>query len=511
MPPRLTEAMEENRNSVQLRPLVSPPRALMALSSAAGIASAGWLYSCVRLMAGGHQMLATESYGAAWGITVANIIHVIGISHVGIAVSATVRVLKLETYRNVARLAELMTLVALVTALLNIAVDVGRPDRFLLQTVLYGQWRAPMVWSMTVIAAYFLVTGVYLYLSLRRDLAILAGMHIPRRGLYRFLALGYQDTPEERRRHRQTLFWVALLLVPIMVAVHSVYGLFFGLLSARPGWFNPLQAPYFVLGAVVSGFSALIVVTALVRRAYGWQELLSDRVFRVSGIFLAFVVFLYLYFLLSEHLTAQYAGPAGERAVSDSLLFGSYAPMFWSTTIGGLLIPFMVLLVSAVRPSTNVFAIVVSALSVNLAMWAKRLLLVVPPQYQTHLPGPRPLVEYGPTGIELAVTLGSYAFAILVFLGLLRLVPLVELRSATEALERPVQSRRSLRTVVIFTTLLIGAALIVWGVTSREHDYAPVKWLTGIILLAAIPLESCLIHDLSPPAKAGEPERGAAT
>ena len=86
--------------------------------------------------------------------------------------------------------------------------------------------------------------------------------------------------------------------IPIMVSVHSVYGLFFGLLASKAGWFNPLQAPYFVLGAIVSGFSAIIVVSALLRRAYAWRDVLSDRIFKTFGVFLAFVVALYLYFLL---------------------------------------------------------------------------------------------------------------------------------------------------------------------------------------------------------------------
>ena len=76
-----------------------------------------------------------------------------------------------------------------------------------------------------------------------------------------------------------------------VISVHSVYGLFFGLMLSRPGWFNPLQAPYFVLGAVVSGFSAILVVAALMRGIYKWHELLPDRMFRVFGAFLAFVVF----------------------------------------------------------------------------------------------------------------------------------------------------------------------------------------------------------------------------
>lgn len=486
---------------LELRPLTSRRPTLLVI---AATATAGWIFACFRMLTADHHLSATDSYGATWGITVANIIHVIGISHVGIAVSATVRVLRLEAYRNLARLAELVTLVALLTAVLNISIDVGRPDRFITAILVHGRWHAPMVWSMTVIVTYLLVSSVYLYLSLRPDLAALDRTKITRRGFYRALSLRYRDTPVERRRHEQTLFWLAILLVPIMVSVHSIYGLFFGLLPARPGWYNPLQGPYFVLGAIVSGFSALVVLAAIVRRAYGWRELIPDRTFRVSSAFLAFVLFLYMYFLISEHFTAQYAGPPGERAISDALLSGEYAWTFWLTTIVGLVAPFVVLFLFAVRRATDVRAITLAALAANVGMWFKRFLLVVPPQYQSHLPPPRPSGDYVPTGTELAVTLGSYAFAVLVFMLLLRLVPVMGLGGDPDTPTRPARSRRSLRIAATLAALVLGTLSIAWGVATRQQDFAVLKWLVGILFFAAIPLLICMIAD--GPHRGGEPD-----
>ncbi len=467
--------------------------------------AAGWLGACALVWSRGHAGLGTDSYGATWGITVVNILHLIGISHVGIAISASVRVLGLGAYKSVARLAELVTVVALVTAVLEIMVDVGRPDRFLLTTALRGRWQAPMVWSMTVITAYLLTSAVYLYLSLRRDFSVLASMDLGRRGPYRALALGYEESPANSRRHERTLYWLAVLLVPVMVAVHSVYGLFFGLLRARPGWFNPLQGPFFVLGAVVSGFSAVLVLAALLRRAYRWRLVLEDRMFKVFAALLAFVVFLYLYFILSEHLTAQYAGPAAERAVSTAMLVGPHAWTFWVTVGGGLLAPFLVLFAQATRPAVSVPTVAVAALAVNLAMWSKRYLLLIPTQLLSALPPPRAQVGYGPTALELWVTFGSYAFAALLLLLLLRWVPLVELAEATPAhrgrLDQP--GRRSAtapgqnrRLTVVLGLVLVGSFLIAWGLVVRELDGAPVRWLAGIAVLAAIPLAICLIPDV---------------
>ena len=504
-----SRALDPRSSHLALRPMAPGGVTWAVLTALAGAGTVGWLLACARTWSGGHADLGTDSYGASWGITVANIIHLVGISHAGVAISAAVRMLGLRTYRNVARLAELVTLVALVTAVTSIATDVGRPDRFLVETLRHGRWHAPMVWSVTVITAYLLTTGVYLYLSLRRDFALLATLGVGRSGLFRALALGHVDTPAERARHERTLFWLAALLIPVMVSVHSVYGLFFGLLFARPGWFNPLQAPYFVLGAIVSGISAILVLAALLRRAYRWQAALEERVFRAFGALLAFVVFLHVYFMLSEHLTAQYAGPAAERALSTSLLTGRYAATFWLTAVGGLAVPFVVLFTQAIRPTVNVGVVAAAALAVNVAMWLKRYLLVVPPQLMPSLPPPRPSVAYTPTALELMVTFGSYAFAALLFLLLLRCVPLFELDGAASpegAAPLPPASlapapRRGgrLRLAVVLAQVLVGTFLVAWGLAGRDSDGAPVRWLAGTAVLAAIPLAICLVPDALAP------------
>jgi molybdopterin-containing oxidoreductase family membrane subunit len=457
--------------------------------------SACWLFCALRVMTEGHSLLGTSSYAVTWGILVANIIHIIGISHVGIAVSATVRVLGLQQYRSIARVAEIVTLAALVTAVLNIALDVGRPDRFITKTLLYGRWHAPMVWSMTVIVLYFLASAAYLYLSMRRDIWVLSEAGIRPAALYRMLALGYRDTAAQRHRHDRALYWLAICLVPIMVSVHSVYGFIFGLLPGRPGWHNPLQAPYFVLAAIVSGFSALIVIAALLRWAYSWSDLFPDRMFKVFGSFLAFTVFLYLYFLFSEHLTAQYTNLSGERAVSSALLTGRFSTLFWATLVAGLLLPFLYLFAQGVGGLSASFRLTaLAAFLINVALWIKRMLLVVPAQLEHELPLPVPAASYTPTLLEWALTLGTYAVGGLLFLGVLRLSPVIDLPADHEPLDSPGLGDPGRGRGLLILTFGVGLFLIVWGMATRDLPFAPVKWLLGLALLVALPLEWCLIR-----------------
>lgn len=459
--------------------------------------AAYWLYHSIRIFSVGLTTFGIDTYGATWGILVVNTVHLISISHVGIAISAGVRILRLDQYRNMARLAEVITMISLVLAVSNLFLHVGRPDRFIFNVILYGKSHSPMVWSMTSFALYFLASTAYLYLSLRRDLWVMSAIAPRWKGLYKLMHLGYRDSTQEREKHRRALYWMAFCLIPIMVSVHSVYGLLFGTLSARVGWYNPLQAPYFVLGAIVSGFSAIIAVAAVLRYAYSWQVLLKERLFRVLGILLAFTVFLYLYFVFSEHLTAQYLPMTEDKAVSDSLLTGRFAPLFWVTTVVGLVIPFIYLLVQSLKPNTvNVGLTALAAIWINVALWLKRYLLVVPSQYHPRLSQARPTVEYVPTHTEWVAALGSYVVGALALMILLRFLPMLELPVSGTAIhqsgDRPGRTRR--RFAMLFS-LLAGLFLIAWGVILRSQDLAPARWLIGIVFLVAIPLEYCLIPD----------------
>jgi molybdopterin-containing oxidoreductase family membrane subunit len=480
-----------------IKPMLGKSTNTKLLTSVLAVGAVIWLYYCIRILILGLSTFGINTYGATWGILVVNTIHIIGISHVGIAISASVRILKLNQYRNIARIAEFVTLIALIMAVINLLLHVGRPERFIIDVFLYGKWHSPMIWSMTVFILYFLTSFVYLYLSIRRDLWTMLSVAPKYKNLYRFLALGYQNTPNEYKRHDKVLFWLALCLIPIMISVHSVYGLLFGMISAKVGWYNPLQAPYFVLGAIVSGFSAIIAIAAILRRLYDWKSLLPDRIFQVFSIVLAFVVFLYLYFMLSEHITAQYLPKTGERAVSDALLTGRFSVLFWITTIVGLVLPLGYVVVKTLRKTEiNIGMLAGAAILINVALWLKRYLLVVPTQYEPHLLTARPLIEYIPTHTEWIVVLGSYIAATLVFMWLMRLLPIIEfpVDSNIDTDSLPTVKSPS-RRIVTWLSLFLGLAMIFWGVVARESDYAPVKWLMGIIFLLIIPLSNCLITD----------------
>jgi len=496
--------MTQLDTALYFRPLLRTSWRTWALL-ALGLAGAAWFFFGAFYLQffHGHQITGQGTQGAMWGTIVANIVQLIGVSHVGIAISATVRILRLERYKQLARLAEFVTLVSLTAAVTNIAADVGRPDRFLYNVIMHGNYTGPFVWSCTVITNYLVGSCVYLYLAMRRDIYLCSRVLPRRRWLYRLLALGYTDTPEEHANHERTVFWCAVIILPIMVSVHSVYGFVFGLSPGRPGWFNAFQAPYFVLGAIVTGFSGVVMVAACIARVYRWQGFFPPRMFKGLGIFLGFVTLLYLYFLFCEVLTGVYSSPEAERGVFQDLLFGRFAPITWIATGCGMILPFWILFIQGGRrgfASTPV--VVVAAAPIFVAMWCWRYLISVPSFFHPHL-GYR-LAEYHPTLFDWSLVGGTYGFMLLLYVILVKSLPLLEIpedfRPSNPACPWRIsyRVRRRLgiaKRVSAVATLVLGIGLIAYGISTR-HDVrapSPLIWCAGIVCLWTIPLQICLV------------------
>jgi molybdopterin-containing oxidoreductase family membrane subunit len=364
------------------------------------------------------------SGGSPWGIYVTNFIFWIGISHAGIAISASVRLMNLKKYKVVARMAEVLTMVALPMAALSIVFDLGRPDR-IFNLLEFGRFQAPLLWDLTAITTYFMATIVYLYLSLRGDIDELARKIPSREWFYKRLAMNYEGTETEKQRHTQTLWWLALAIVPIMVTVHSVVSFVFGLLISRGGWYSSIFAIYFVVGAIVSGVAAVYSLAWIFRRLYKWQSLITDEVLRGVSWALRNVVIIYIYLWIAEELTVRYMGTTADLRVSDYYWFGPFAPMFWTMAIVGIGLPALILLQpifgKRIFNPTLTFA---ASIILNIALWIKRFTIVVPSLLNPPL---YPTGVYVPTLTEIGIMLGTFWMATLLYLAFIKLFPIIDL------------------------------------------------------------------------------------
>lgn len=365
--------------------------------------------------------------GAPWGLYVAFVVYFVGVSFAGITVAALVRVMNLHYLRPISRMAELLTVLTLILGAFSILADLGQPLRGLMNLWRYARPMSPFFGTFTlVISGYLIASLVYFYLDGRRDAFLMAQRNTRFQWLYRLWAAGYKDTPAEQERHERTSFWLALAILPLLVTAHSTLGFVFGIQVGRPGWYSALQAPGFVVLAGVSGTGLLIVIAAILRWVLGQGQVINMQVFKWLSNFMMVLTIIYIYFLLAELLTTGYAGHHHEARLTEALLTGQYAWLFWLS--GGLLLVAALIGVGqALLRRYYLPLIVLAGVLVNLAAIGKRYLIVVPSLTHGNLL-PYPVGSYSPTWIEYTVVLGLFALGILAYLGFMKVFPIMEVQ-----------------------------------------------------------------------------------
>ncbi len=388
----------------------------------------------------GRGMVATgmrdlgPMQGATWGIYVALVVYFVGVSFAGITVAALIRLFRLEKLRGVARMAEVLTVVALILGALAIIVDLGQPLRGLVNLFRYARPQSPFFGTFSlVIAGYLFASLVYLYLTARPDAARLARRPSRLQGFFRAWAAGYEDTPNQRARNPRATFWLALAILPLLVVAHSSLGFVFGLQVGRPGWFGTLQAPAFVALAGVSGVGHIIVLAAIIRKALGVERRIGLDAFGWLGLFLLGLLATYLYFVAVEVLTIIYQPGVIEQRLSEALLSGPYAWMFWGS-IAAFVASFVILGWMALTRTWRVGWLVAAGILVNLGAVGKRYLIVVPSQTHGQLL-PYGVGSYTPSLVELAVTIGLFSLGLVLITLFMKVFPIVDLDAEDAELE----------------------------------------------------------------------------
>ncbi len=434
-----------------------------------------------------------------WGVYITNFVFFIGISHAGTLISAILRVTGAEWRRPITRMAEAITVFALLVGAPMVFVDMGRPDR-LLNLILHGRLQSPILWDILSITTYLTGSVLYLYLPMIPDLAILRD-HLPgaaswRSRLYRVLSLGWRGTEAQRWYLERAIGIMAVLIIPIAVSVHTVVSWIFGM-TMRPGWHSTIFGPYFVIGAIFSGIAAIITAMAIFRRAYHLEPYLTPVHFRNLGYLLLTLDLAYVYFTFSEYLTVGYSSMIPDRRLLEMLFTGTYAPAFWIMVVVGLFLPAVLLVVPLVphlrrlraipllqprplaaaaatlaivllaRPVITqtmvlsdpivwqavgwsaglvvlllgvallpvfhrhpVASVVTASVLVNVGMWLKRYVIVVPTLQNPLLPMqfvPTEWAHYRPTWVEWSITAGAVAGFVLIYLLFSKVFPIVSI------------------------------------------------------------------------------------
>ncbi|MFQ5884891.1 MAG: NrfD/PsrC family molybdoenzyme membrane anchor subunit [Thermoplasmata archaeon] len=426
---------DEEMEKIIFRPLVSSGKGFYGMVAVlVAFVSLGLYAYYVQLSRGLEVTGMTDT--VIWGLYIANFVFFIGISHAGTLISAILRLTKAEWRRPITRMAEAITVFALVVGVSMILIDMGRPDR-LHHILLFGRMQSPILWDFISIATYLAGSLIYLYLPMIPDLARckekLEDAPRWRRKLYGWLSLNWKGTKEQKKRLERGIGIMAILIVPIAVSVHTVVSWVFAM-TARAGWHSTIFGPYFVVGAIFSGIAAVIVAMAMFRKVYGLEKFIKPRHFNYLGLMLLVLCIAYMYFTVSEYLTASYVGFEAESQLLAQVFGGSYALYFWIFVIFGLLIPAFIL---AIPKTRTIKGTVVASILVNIGMWIKRFVITVP-----SLSAPQIGAEWGtyhPTWVEWSITLGAFAGFMLLFVLFSKVFPLI---SIWEVKEGQVESKK---------------------------------------------------------------------
>ena len=371
-----------------------------------------------------------------WGIYIANFIFFIGISYAGAIISGIMHLLHVEWRIPLMRIAELITVIAVIIGPLYILLCMGRLDR-LHHLIIYPRLQSPITWDVVAIFTYLVGSILFLHMASVRDYAIMRDqpdMKIGkwRKKLYKILALNYQNSPKQAKSLATSLNIMALIIIPIAIIVHSVLSWIFGM-TLRPGWHSTIFGPYFVLAAIYSGTGVLIVAMYVFRRIYHLEEHITKKHFVYMGYIMAALAFGYGYFTFSEYLTDWYSSKTWDAELIEKLFnYSEYGGWFLFANGAGILLPLIVIGIPKLR---SIKSITLVSFIMVIALWVKRYLIIVPTLENTLIPMQdiRPeYVKYSITWVEWALTIAGVALFLLMFTLASKFIPVIPVYETEE-------------------------------------------------------------------------------
>jgi molybdopterin-containing oxidoreductase family membrane subunit len=365
----------------------------------------------------------------AWGFAIINFVWWIGIGHAGTLISAILLLLHQDWRTSINRFAEAMTLFAVACAGLFPILHLGRPWLFYWlmpypNTMgMWPQFRSPLVWDLFAVTTYATVSLLFWYVGLIPDLATLRDRAHKRVGqwIYGIFALGWRGSARHWHRYETAYLLLAGLATPLVVSVHTIVSFDFAV-GILPGWHTTIFPPYFVAGAIYSGFAMVLTLAIPIRAAYGLQDFITLRHLQNMGKVLLATGLIVGYGYSMEAFMAWYSGNPNEMFLVVNRAIGPYAPVFWALILCNVLIP-QALWSSRVR--SNVILLWVLALIVNIGMWLERFVIIVLSLHRDFLPSSWGM--YYPTVWDWATYLGTIGLFLSLLFLFIRFLPAISI------------------------------------------------------------------------------------
>jgi molybdopterin-containing oxidoreductase family membrane subunit len=371
----------------------------------------------------------------AWGFAIVNFVWWIGIGHAGTLISAILLLLRQTWRTSINRFAEAMTLFAVACAAVFPLIHTGRPWLAIYWLFPYpntmGVWpqfRSPLIWDVFAVSTYATVSLLFWFVGLIPDLATLRDRSQGRVGrvAYGILAMGWRGSARHWHRYETAYLLLAGLATPLVVSVHTIVSFDFAV-AILPGWHTTIFPPYFVAGAIYSGFAMVLTLAIPIRAIYGLEDFITIRhlqnmakVMLVTGLIVA-------YGYLIEAFVAWYSADPFEQFVPLNRMTGPYAGLYWTLILCNVVIP-QLLWFGRVR--SNVRALFGLSLVVNVGMWLERFVIVVTSLHRDYLPSSWGM--FRPTFWDWATyagTIGLFLTLLFLFVRFLPMISIAEMRA----------------------------------------------------------------------------------
>ena len=368
-----------------------------------------------------------------WGFAIVNFVWWIGIGHAGTLISAILFLLNQKWRTSINRFAEAMTLFAVACAGLFPLIHTGRPWMAFYMFPypstmgIWPQFRSPLIWDVFAVSTYGTVSLLFWFVGLIPDLATLRDRAAtkPKQMIYGLLALGWRGSARHWHRYQSAYLLLAGLATPLVLSVHTVVSFDFSI-AIVPGWHTTIFPPYFVAGAIYSGFAMVLTIAIPLRKYYHFEDFITMRhlenmakVMLATGLIVA-----YGYFF--EFFMSLYSGQKFDMFLVQQRLHGPYAHYYYALILCNILTPQLLWLRSM---RTNVTVLFLMSIVVNIGMWLERFVIVVISLTRDFMPSA--WGRYSPTVWDWATfigTLGLFTTLIFLFVRVLPAISIAEMR-----------------------------------------------------------------------------------
>jgi molybdopterin-containing oxidoreductase family membrane subunit len=369
-----------------------------------------------------------------WAFDITNFVWWIGIGHAGTLISAILLLLKQTWRTSINRFAEAMTLFAVACAGIFPVFHTGRPwlaywlFPYPNTMNVWPQFRSPLMWDVFAVSTYATVSALFWFIGLVPDLATLRDRSQSRVGrvIYGMLSLGWRGSAMHWHRYETAYLLLAGLATPLVVSVHTVVSFDFAV-AIVPGWHTTIFPPYFVAGAIYSGFAMVLTLAIPIRAVYGLQDFITLRHLQNMAKVMLATGLIVAYGYMTEAFIAWYGGNLYEGFMLYNRMTGPYAFFYWALISCNVVLP-QVLWFKRVR--TSVPVLFVLSLIVNVGMWLERFIIIVTSLHRDFLPSS--WGRFAPTVWDYSTffgTIGLFVTLIFLFVRFLPMISIFEMRT----------------------------------------------------------------------------------